>query len=250
MPARIRSRLTYANVTATLALVFAMSSGALAAKHYLISSTKQISPKVLKALKGRTGSTGPAGQTGPKGKAGPAGKQGKPGANGAGVTSRAFAGIAGHCTQGGAEFTATNDTTFACNGSEGKEGSPWTAGGTLPSGKTETGTWAFVSNAEGLIRAPLSFSIPTKEPLKRTLGGAPVELLEPGEEDPIDTHPGCPGTVDKPEADPGVICVYAEKLEDPLYGQGPPRTSGVVLIFKSSSSASKTDEGTWAVTAP
>jgi hypothetical protein len=47
---RIRRHLTYANVTATLALVFAMSGGALAAKHYLLSSTRQISPGVLKSF--------------------------------------------------------------------------------------------------------------------------------------------------------------------------------------------------------
>ncbi|MHB8240434.1 MAG: hypothetical protein ACYDHN_00430 [Solirubrobacteraceae bacterium] len=46
----MRKRLTYANVTATLALVFSMSGGALAASHYLIRSTKQISPKVLRSF--------------------------------------------------------------------------------------------------------------------------------------------------------------------------------------------------------
>src|SRR5438876_8031642 len=46
-----RMRLTYANVAATLALVFSMTGGALAAKHYLINSTSQINPKVLKKLK-------------------------------------------------------------------------------------------------------------------------------------------------------------------------------------------------------
>jgi hypothetical protein len=44
---RIRLRFTYANVAATLALVFSMSGGALAASHYLITSKKQIAPKVL-----------------------------------------------------------------------------------------------------------------------------------------------------------------------------------------------------------
>jgi hypothetical protein len=43
-------RFSYANVVATLALVLAMSGGALAASHYLITSTKQISPRVLKKL--------------------------------------------------------------------------------------------------------------------------------------------------------------------------------------------------------
>jgi hypothetical protein len=35
----IRRHLSYANVVATMALVFAMSGSALAAKHYLITST-------------------------------------------------------------------------------------------------------------------------------------------------------------------------------------------------------------------
>jgi len=48
----MRRRFSYANVAATLALVFSMSGGALAANHYLINSTKQIKPSVLKKLKG------------------------------------------------------------------------------------------------------------------------------------------------------------------------------------------------------
>jgi len=72
-------RLNYANVTATLALLFAMSGGALAANHYLINSTKQINPKVLRALKGKIGPTGPAGLRGLQGPTGPAGPKGKTG---------------------------------------------------------------------------------------------------------------------------------------------------------------------------
>ncbi len=49
-----RRHLSYANVTATLALVFAMTGGAFAANHYLLTSTKQISPKVLKQLTNQT----------------------------------------------------------------------------------------------------------------------------------------------------------------------------------------------------
>ncbi len=217
MLSRIGSRLTFANVTATLALVFAMSGGALAANHYLLTSTKQISPKVLKALKGGShtagaaGPHGPTGATGPMGATGPAGKEGAPGKEG----------------QAGAE---------------GKAGSPWTAGGTLPPGKTETGTWAFTKNAQGEIRVPLSFPIPTQESLKS------VGRSFSGEEDP---SPNCRGSVAKPEADPGFICVYSDLHEDPLTGMGPVRTSGVVLIFASNSTAApQVDEGTWAVTAP
>jgi hypothetical protein len=84
----MRRRLSYANVVATLALVFAMSGGALAANHYLINSTKQISPKVLKKLKGATGkrgtigATGAPGATGAVGSSGAVGKEGAVGKNG------------------------------------------------------------------------------------------------------------------------------------------------------------------------
>ena len=46
----LRRNLSYANVTATLALLFAMSGGALAAKHYLLNSTSQVNPRVLRSL--------------------------------------------------------------------------------------------------------------------------------------------------------------------------------------------------------
>ncbi len=51
------------SVVVTLALLFTMSGGALAANHYLITSTKQISPKVLKKLKGNTGKKGAKGRS-------------------------------------------------------------------------------------------------------------------------------------------------------------------------------------------
>jgi hypothetical protein len=55
-------------VIAYVALFVALAGGtAYAAKHYLITSTKQIKPNVRKALHGATGPTGPAGATGPGG---------------------------------------------------------------------------------------------------------------------------------------------------------------------------------------
>lgn len=74
-----RKYISYANVVATLALVFSMSGAAFAAHHYLITSTKQISPKVIKSLKGKTGPSGPAGKEGAQGKEGKEGKEGPQG---------------------------------------------------------------------------------------------------------------------------------------------------------------------------
>jgi hypothetical protein len=79
----MRRHVTYANVAATLALVFAMSGGALAAKHYLIESTNQINPKVVKKLRGTRGKTGVTGATGKTGAPGAPGATGAPGAAGA-----------------------------------------------------------------------------------------------------------------------------------------------------------------------
>jgi hypothetical protein len=69
----LRRHLSYANIVATLALIFAMGRGAFAARHYVINSTRQINPKVLKKLRGAEGSVGP---TGPRGEPGADGTNG------------------------------------------------------------------------------------------------------------------------------------------------------------------------------
>jgi hypothetical protein len=86
----IRRRVTFANSVAVLALVFAMSGGAIAATHYLITSKSQISPKVLKALKGKTGRQG---ARGPAGAPGAAGSPGATGAAGAAGSALAYADV-------------------------------------------------------------------------------------------------------------------------------------------------------------
>jgi hypothetical protein len=84
----LRKHLSYANIVATLALLFAMSGGALAAKHYLVNSTNQIRPKVLRSLRGKIGvagargANGVAGAQGATGSTGPAGAQGNEGQRG------------------------------------------------------------------------------------------------------------------------------------------------------------------------
>ncbi len=86
-----RRKLTPATVIAIVALVVALSGTAVAASRYIITSTSQIKPSVLHALregagvKGTTaiaGPQGPAGATGAQGPAGAAGAQGVPGPTG------------------------------------------------------------------------------------------------------------------------------------------------------------------------
>lgn len=59
-----------------LALFLALGGSAVAAKHYLVTSSSQIKPSVLSKLKGKTGATGPVG---PQGTGGPQGPQGPAG---------------------------------------------------------------------------------------------------------------------------------------------------------------------------
>jgi hypothetical protein len=197
-------RVNYANVTATLALFFAMSGGALAAKHYLISSTKQISPKVLKALKGNEGLrglTGVTGATGAPGKEGPSGK-------------------------------------------EGKQGEPGPLLETLPSGKTERGSYGFASNRpaggftpgwETSYPIPISFT-PTINIVKS--GGAPTA--------------SCPGSVAAPAAAAGKLCLYNEREDFEIAVETLPAPGHFGFLVFSFAPEGKGYEnaGSWAVTAP
>jgi hypothetical protein len=71
-----RPRPTLASVVSLLVLFIAPGGTAVAAQHYLLTSTKQISHKLLKALRGRTGPRGSAGLPGSRGVPGPQGVQG------------------------------------------------------------------------------------------------------------------------------------------------------------------------------
>ena len=79
-----RKRMSYASVAATLALVLALGGGtAWAAHHYLITSTSQIKPNVLKSLRGYRGYRGYTGKNGTNGTNGTNGATGATGAPGA-----------------------------------------------------------------------------------------------------------------------------------------------------------------------
>src|SRR5205085_396816 len=137
----MRKRFSYANILATLALFFAMTGGALAAKHYLLNSTKQINPKVLKSLRGRSG---------PRGLEGVRGKEGAPGKEGVGREGPT--GPEGPTGKRGPQ------------GREGRTGEPGPLPPTLPSGKSLSGifqaTDGLPRKAKGFAEATISFAFP------------------------------------------------------------------------------------------
>jgi hypothetical protein len=247
---RRRIRLTPATAIAVVALVFAMTGGAYAAGKLLITSTKQISPKVLKQLKGASGKNGATGPAGPAGvgTAGPAGPQGPAGPAGAGTKG-----------ENGAPGADGKDGKEGKEGKEGKAGKDGKTGftETLPAGKTETGTW---SGGTTFKRIPISFAIPV-EP-------APTLVYVGSEE----TKPGCPGITASglPLAEEGKLCVYAglgasdnpaqvtgSSAREAIFGNGIKSTAeavgpaGTVLEFQCGEPEAEfcRMEGDWAVTA-
>ena len=286
MLSSVRRRFTYANVVATFALVFAMSGGALAASKYLITSAKQIKPSVVASLKGKAGPAGAQGAAGPQGPTGAAGakgengaagatgmngepgKEGPPGTNGKSgknVVVGEFTGKEGNCGEGGSSFEQEGSGTkrYTCNGS------PWTVGGHLPAGKSETGTWIFhgaidIENEEDVS---ISFPIPLAAPLsgEECPEGADcqVHFIRPGETPPA----GCAGgSVEDPKASPGNLCVYAqelfgatatgkplvnpEKTETPLLVDHGAGRSGAILRLRTEGENTPSASGVWIVTAP
>lgn len=78
-------------ILSVIALVLAIGGTSYAARKYVITSTRQIAPKVLKQLKGAQGPRGVQGTQGPLGPQGPQGPQGIPGTPGAPGSARAYA---------------------------------------------------------------------------------------------------------------------------------------------------------------
>jgi hypothetical protein len=246
MLTKLRRRLTYTNVAVTVALFFALSGGAYAAKRYLITSTQQISPKVLKALHGAGGAPGATGAPGAAGAAGSQGPQGPPGTPG-GPGKEGPGGPSGK------------------NGENGKDGSPWTAGGVLPKGATEEGSWSVVHTAatagEG-ASSPISFTIP----LLTSLSSAHVHYLKVGEKGKGNTQ-GCPESSEasNPQAEPGNLCIFATVEENTkpfeIYGIlaagvdpeteafGEAGRTGFIILLTAAVAGEEKTFGTWAVTA-
>jgi hypothetical protein len=266
---RLRKNLGTAGfVLAIMALVVGMTGAAFAAKKYVITSTSQIKPSVVKSLKGKAGATGATGATGaqgPAGKDGTNGSNGKDGTDGTDGTNGQSV-VAGtepggvNCTEGGAKFEVegSGTKTYACNG---EEGSPWAAGGTLPETETETGAWAVSTDrATGAAFTAISFTLPLEE--------APDAVMV--KEGVTEVAGKCPGLTSNgtPTAEAGFLCVYVggginyaeppgtgEEFFDPsksLGGQGETAApSGNAVAIKCTEGEGICFAyGTWAVTAP
>jgi hypothetical protein len=272
----IRRRIHFSPATAiaSLALVFAMTGGAYAAKKYLITSTKQISPSVLKSLQGKAGPAGANGAQGPAGPQGPAGAKGENGAAGASgtngapgtsVTSAVLAKGNKECKEGGSEFKAAGSTTFACNGKNGTF-----EGQFLPAGKSLKGVWAAASWGEepfpeagvGVAKDAVSFPLPVSpviqqehiEQVGHEEGEGEAKENLPEEEVGGKKVKVCTGNYTNPVAAEGYLCVFVQSETNAfgrqvsLGGSGE-TTLGFTVSAYSAAKGRIVMEGSWAVTA-
>ena len=197
---------------AVVALVVALCGGALAANGGLTAKQKREVKAIVKseariaAVAGPAGSigpTGPPGLAGNKGDQGERGLEGSKGVAGIGVTTTPISVGASECQERGGALIEPSGIEV-CNGKEGKEGSPWTVGGTLPPGVTETGSWGFNGTSADEITGifvPISFSILLSRPID------PQNIhFGHAHEKPFSTY--CKGSTQAPKAKHGELCIY------------------------------------------
>jgi collagen triple helix repeat protein len=182
MYSRLREQFsTAALILSALALVFALMGGAYAASGGLTGKQKKEVKSIAKQYAGKEGSQGPQGpagkdgakgDTGAPGEPGKEGKQGPEGKAGKSVNMTEIPVEEEGCNElGGVEIEVVETPASAqevCNGKEGKEGSPWTDGGTLPEGAMERGVWAFngtPAEAEGGCGPPCDAYVPISFPI-------------------------------------------------------------------------------------
>jgi Collagen triple helix repeat (20 copies) len=281
MLSSFRSRFGIPGVISVIALVFAMLGGAYAANDggsgkATASKATASAKKAKRGPRGPRGPQGPAGPVGPAGPQGPAGANGTdgaPGSNGANGKSVTI-GNTSACPAGGFTVEVEGSSSTKRTVCSGEEGSPWTLGGTLPPGQTETGNWAAGGKYPGFtpVLAPISFTIPLSEADAAVISELDVasepptspniHVLAVGEDETVD----CPGTVANPEAAPGNLCVYSAKqsgyiaapavftAEEAATGlaaaaSGVDTSGAVILGFRGSEGVIE-GIGSWAVTAP
>jgi Collagen triple helix repeat (20 copies) len=164
----IRRNLNVPTAVAVVALVFAMTGGAFAAKDYATGQATTSKQKTKRGPKGPKGPKGARGAQGPQGLQGPKGDTG-------------------------------------AQGPKGDTGDPWTAGGVLPSGKSLGGTWlagigAELAAGKGAGGASISFGIP--------LPVAPEIIIVKQGKEGEEHAAECPGNLGVPLAAPGKLCLY------------------------------------------
>jgi hypothetical protein len=267
-------------IVAIVALIMALTGAAFAAGGLTGKQKKEVE-KIAKKFAGKNGTNGTngapgaPGSKGDAGAPGTAGTPGTPGAAGESVTVASASVV--ECPQGGTKFSNKTGTGHACNGTTG-----FTE--TLPSGKTETGTWSVVVppiKESFSIPVAISFPIPLAHPGKAffftAAEVAAEEFGKGGPEGPEETgcvvgeagcrDTGCRWEMANPDARPkattsGTLCVFTQfgELELGSYffqapgsfgsGYGP---SGAYLFLEKKSTGEAAVEtipvGTWAVTA-
>jgi hypothetical protein len=197
-------------VVAMMALIVAFAGSAFAAKKVF---TKQQEKQIVKIAKKYAGKDGAPGVAGPQGPAGPAGAKGGSGALGP-------------------------EGPEGEQGEPGLEGSPWTAGGTLPSGESLYGNWAIGGlEVKGFVAGAISFGIP--------LEAVPTAVFVPFGEDK--SGEGCPGTAAAPSANSGKLCIYGGEVVLGTFNGAEPNKQGASFTMQGNPVVGI---GTWAVTAP
>ncbi len=177
---------------------------------------------------------------------GPEGKPGTNGTNGTSVTSTKVNPGNQECAEGGSEFKAGGTKTYACNGS------PWTAGGTLPAGSTETGNWIVQPAPAKAAEEPHVVDISFPIPLKTAFAPVFVKANAPT------TPEHCKGSSTNPGAEPGYLCIF--EVEGDFYKGGLTFAAaletgyvGAQLVFGTTDPKTPGEEeaaeGTFAVTA-
>ena len=212
---RIRKQINPAMILAFAALVFALTGGAfaatggtgngsgrnsnksnLASSHTLVATISKAKPKAKAGPRGpagpagKNGANGASGPAGPTGATGPGGAQGPGGAPGSRRAPQGPAGTAGRQRHNGK------------NGTFGDE--------PLPAGKSLTGEWTISGYGTGTRsahRTAVTFAAPLSEAPAVHYINANFKwnTRKTGEQ----KSTVCLGNVEKPEAAPGNLCVYA-----------------------------------------
>jgi len=238
-------------IIATIALFFSMGGASLAvASHYLITSTSQIKPSVVRQLQ-----HGAAAKviTGPSGAAGPAGAQGSTGAPGpAGLAGNAVEGPHGPVGAAGAPGPEGREGPKGDTGAEGKQGPAGAEGRpstVLAPGESESGVYGVrLEGASshwlvGTLQFPIALDAPIPASHVITTEGHEI------------THAECPGPG---KAQQGYLCIYEREwgntepptVLNPETTESSTGAHGVVLFWPlRTPAAAAVSYGTWTLTA-